>query len=180
MGLVHSGKIQKISIAMSLLKSIKSASILGRQCMKIASSSHIQNNSYAQMAFTFASPRDVFYNNADVKQIDVPSFSGNFGILPDHVPLLAVLQPGVVTVTEADSSAKKYFVSSGSVTINDDSSVQILAEEACTVDSLDRSAIQEGLSKANTDFADLKGTEESKAEARIAVECYEAMLKAVE
>jgi len=30
-----------------------------------------------------------------------------------------------------------YVVSSGSVTINEDSSVQILAEEACAVDQLD-------------------------------------------
>jgi len=30
-----------------------------------------------------------------------------------------------------------HIVSSGSITINEDSSVQILAEEACTVDQLD-------------------------------------------
>jgi len=30
-----------------------------------------------------------------------------------------------------------YVVSSGSITINEDSSVQILAEEACTLDQLD-------------------------------------------
>ena len=65
----------------------------------------------------------VFYNNADVKQIDVPSFSGNFGILPAHVPSLAVLKPGVVSVyEEAGSAPKKIFVSSGTVTINEDSS----------------------------------------------------------
>ena len=69
-------------------------------------------------------------------KIDVPSFSGNFGILPNHVPALAVLSPGVVTVFEDDGAAKKFFVSSGSVTINEDASVQILAEEAHLVDNL--------------------------------------------
>ena len=69
-------------------------------------------------------------------QVDVPSFSGSFGILPNHVPALAVLSPGVVTVYEDDGAAKKFFVSSGSITINEDSSVQILAEEAHSVDSL--------------------------------------------
>merc|ERR1711963_1212202 len=40
------------------------------------------NNSRAmsQMAFTFAAPNGVHYNAASVKQIDVPSFSGSFGI----------------------------------------------------------------------------------------------------
>ena len=59
-------------------------------------------------------------------QVDVPSFSGSFGILPSHVASLAVLKPGVVTVYEDDGATKKFFVSSGSITINDDSSVQIL------------------------------------------------------
>jgi len=51
----------------------------------------------------------VFYNNSEVKQVDVPSLSGSFGILPNHVPLIAVLKPGVVTVHEQDGSDKRYF-----------------------------------------------------------------------
>jgi F-type H+-transporting ATPase subunit delta len=56
-----------------------------------------------------------------VKQVDVPSFSGSFGILPAHLPTLEVLKPVVVTVFENDGSTKKFFVSSGTVTINEDS-----------------------------------------------------------
>ena len=82
----------------------------------------------------------MLYNSVAVKQVDVPSFSGSFGILPAHVPSLAVLKPGVVTVFESDGSAKKFFVSSGTVTINEDSTVQLLAEEAVPVDQLDISA----------------------------------------
>lgn len=82
----------------------------------------------------------MLYNKAAVRQVDVPSFSGSFGILPAHVPTLAVLKPGVVTVFESDGSTKKFFVSSGTVTINDDSTVQLLAEEAVPVDQLDISA----------------------------------------
>ena len=44
-----------------------------------------------------------------MKQIDVPSFSGSFGILPNHVPILAVLKPGVVTVFEEGDNPKKFF-----------------------------------------------------------------------
>lgn len=73
--------------------------------------------SQKEMEFTFASANQVFYDAADVKQIDVPSFSGTFGILPKHVPTLAVLSPGVVTVFEKDGSSKRIFVSSGTVSI---------------------------------------------------------------
>lgn len=51
----------------------------------------------------------VYYTAANVKQVDVPSFSGSFGILPNHVPTLAVLKPGIVTVFEDDGSHKKFF-----------------------------------------------------------------------
>ena len=91
----------------------------------------------SDMAFTFAAPNGVHYKDAAVKQIDVPSFSGSFGILPNHVPSLAVLKPGVVTVFENDGAIKKFFVSSGSVTINEDATVQILAEEAHPLEDLD-------------------------------------------
>jgi F-type H+-transporting ATPase subunit delta len=130
------------------------------------------------MAFTFASPSAVFYKAASVKQVDVPSFSGSFGILPNHVPLLAVLRPGVVTVHEGEG-VKKYFVSSGSITVNDDSSVQILAEEACIVDQLDAQAVRDGAAKAAQDLISAS-SEVAKAEAAIALECYDALQKAVD
>merc|ERR1712055_881116 len=100
----------------------------------------VSRRAMSEMSFTFAAPNGVHYKEAAVKQIDVPSFSGSFGILPNHVPALAVLKPGVVTVYEEDGNTKKFFVSSGSITINDDSSVQILAEEAHAVEDLDAAA----------------------------------------
>lgn len=44
-----------------------------------------------------------------MKQVDVPTLTGAFGILPAHVPTLQVLRPGVVTVFSDDGSSVKYF-----------------------------------------------------------------------
>lgn len=132
----------------------------------------------SQMNFTFACPAQVFYANAHVRQVDVPSFSGSFGILPLHVPTLAVLKPGVVSVYE-ESGTKKFFVSSGTVTVNDDSSVQVLAEEACPIDDLDIQAAREGFQKAQHDVGAAKD-EKERAEALINVEVHEALVKAIE
>ena len=57
-----------------------------------------------------------------------------------------MLKPGVVTVYEQEGAAKKLFVSSGSVTINEDSSVQILAEEAHKLEDIDAGAAKQALS----------------------------------
>ncbi|XP_033224413.1 ATP synthase subunit delta, mitochondrial [Belonocnema kinseyi] len=119
----------------------------------------------------------VFYDQADIRQVDVPSFSGSFGILPKHVPTLAVLKPGVVTVFEQGGNTKKVFVSSGTVTINEDSSVQILAEEAHPVENLDNSAAKDILNKAQQQLSSAS-SEKDKAEAAIAVEVAEALVAA--
>lgn len=71
----------------------------------ISTSSHLS----AGLKLTFACPRSVFYNNVEVKQVDVPGSSGAFGILPEHVPTIATLRPGVVAVTEEAGATKKYF-----------------------------------------------------------------------
>merc|ERR1711920_283778 len=147
--------------------------------MRPSRASLISKRAMSEMAFTFAAPNGVHYDAASVKQVDVPSFSGTFGILPDHVPALAVLAPGVVTVFEDSGDTKKFFVSSGSITINDDSSVQILAEEAHALDAFDKAAAQAALQEANSAMS-LAADEAAKAEAQIAVETAEALLKALE
>lgn len=58
--------------------------------------------------FAVSAPQ-VFFKEASVKQVDVPTLTGAFGILPAHVPTLQVLRPGVVTVFSDDGSSVKYF-----------------------------------------------------------------------
>ncbi|TDG40723.1 hypothetical protein AWZ03_012857 [Drosophila navojoa] len=139
-----------------------------------------QNRSYSDdMKLTFAAANKTFFDAAVVRQIDVPSFSGSFGILAKHVPTLAVLKPGVVQVTDNDGKVTKYFVSSGSVTVNEDSSVQVLAEEAHNIEDIDVSEARQLLSKYQSELSSA-GSDKAKAEAAIAVEVAEALVKAAE
>ncbi|XP_071951965.1 ATP synthase subunit delta, mitochondrial-like [Antedon mediterranea] len=131
-----------------------------------------------QMAFTFGCPSKIFYKAENVKQVDVPSATGSFGILAQHVPALAVLKPGLLSVHEENGDITKYFVSSGSVTIHADSSVQVLAEVAVPLEELDPQAVKEGLTKAQQELGSAS-TDVEKAEAQIAVEVHEAMDQAV-
>merc|ERR1712223_1635112 len=138
----------------------------------------VSRRAMSEMSFTFAAPNDVHYKEAAVKQIDVPSFSGSFGILPNHVPALAVLAPGTITVYEESGDSNKFFVSSGTVTINDDSSVQILAEEAHSLDAFDVNAAKTALDEAQNQL-NAAGDEVARAEAQIAVEVADALVKAL-
>ncbi|KAF6305801.1 ATP synthase F1 subunit delta [Rhinolophus ferrumequinum] len=132
-----------------------------------------------QMSFTFASPTQVFFNGANVRQVDVPTQTGAFGILAAHVPTLQVLRPGLVVVHAEDGTTSKYFVSSGSVTVNADSSVQLLAEEAVTLDMLDLGAAKANLEKAQSELSGA-ADEVARAEIQIRIEASEALVKALE
>lgn len=91
----------------------------------------------------------------------------------------AVLKPGVVTVYENDGSQKKVFVSSGTITVNVDSSVQVLAEEAHPLEDLDPRFAQEALSAAQSELSSAKD-DKARAEATLAVEIAETIVKAVQ
>lgn len=91
----------------------------------------------------------------------------------------AVLKPGVVTIYENEGAQKKVFVSSGTITVNADSSVQVLAEEAHLVEDLDGRAAQEALSQAQSELSSAKD-DRARAEATLAVEVAESIVKAVQ
>uniref|UniRef100_A0A8C3XP09 F1F0-ATP synthase delta subunit C-terminal domain-containing protein n=1 Tax=Chelydra serpentina TaxID=8475 RepID=A0A8C3XP09_CHESE len=85
----------------------------------------------------------------------------------------------VVTVFAEDGTATKYFVSSGSITVNAVSSVQLLAEEVATLDMLDLAAAKSNLDKALSQLA-AAPDETAKVGAQINVEASEALVKALE
>ena len=43
-----------------------------------------------------------------MKQVDLSTTAGSFGILANHVPTLATLRPGLLTVTD-EEGVHKYF-----------------------------------------------------------------------
>lgn len=114
------------------------------------------------LSLTFASPSVSFYKDTKVKQVDLPSYSGNLGILANHVPILAVIKPGVVTVYEENGNTKKIFVAAGTVTMNEDSSLLVLTSEAVAVEDIDISEAQKNLSAASS-----QSTPEAKIQAEV-------------
>ncbi|CAH8612090.1 unnamed protein product [Heterobilharzia americana] len=61
---------------------------------------NVQTSTSTDLKLTFASSGQAFYNNTVVRQVDVPTITGRFGVLPNHVPTVGCLKPGVVAVTE--------------------------------------------------------------------------------
>ena len=125
------------------------------------------------MAFSFSSPFEQYFDHdVTIKQVDVPTQTGAVGILPIHVPTLGCLAPGnycpfriqppnppflgVMNVYTAEGT-QSFFVSSGSYTVNSDSTVSIIAEEACRLADLDKEAATKALATAQVKLVENTG-----------------------
>ncbi len=83
----------------------------------------------------------------EILQITVPTTSGEITVLPDHIPLVSVLKPGVIEVKRADNSSEIISVSSGFIEVTKDK-VVILADTAERAEELDEERIKEAQQRA--------------------------------
>ncbi|VDO90347.1 unnamed protein product [Heligmosomoides polygyrus] len=142
-----------------LARSLSRMAVLSRRGFAAAAAQQHQQKNPEELRLTFASPDTVciigsdsccghflkvemlfkaFFNNAVVKQVDVPTLAGMVGVLANHVPTIGVLKPGVVSVTDMEGQVTKLFVSSGTMSMNIDGTCQVLAEEVVRIEDIDQ------------------------------------------
>ncbi|EME27771.1 ATP synthase subunit delta', mitochondrial [Galdieria sulphuraria] len=130
-----------------------------------------------KLKLSFATPTSALRKDASVDMVVFPAATGMMGVLPQHVPTVAQLKPGVVTVIE-EGKEDKYFVSSGFAFVTQDRT-DILAVEAVRLEDLDKEAVQRGLSECESAI-NSASDEVSQAIAQIGVEVHSAMKSALE
>ena len=108
-----------------------------------------------KLSFALVSPeRELF--NGDVDHVVVPGTEGEFGVLPNHAPVMSVIKPGALRVIN-DGAERRIFVNGGFADVTPEG-LTVLAEEAVDLDDiepatleLDLKSAQEDLRDANTD-----------------------------
>ena len=60
-----------------------------------------------KMTLNFYMPHEIQFKDAEVDQVMIPATSGDFGVIPGHVPTVAQLRPGVVSVQLNSSETQK-------------------------------------------------------------------------
>lgn len=100
--------------------------------------------------FELVSPEKILAS-IEARMVIVPGEDGDFGVLADHAPLLSSMRPGTVTVTAADGTQRKIFVSGGFADV-DGTQCSVLAEEAVDVETLDRDALSGALKNLEDDL----------------------------
>ena len=100
----------------------------------------------SQFKFEIASPERVVMKEV-VSQITVPTVMGEVTILPSHIPLVALLKPGVIEVLTTDGRREIMSVSGGLLEVMA-GKVVILADTAERAAELDEQRIVEAQARA--------------------------------
>ena len=90
-----------------------------------------------------------------VEMVVVPGTEGNFGVLPGHAPLISTIRPGMIEIHEGQAVTRRIFVVSGIAEVTPERCT-VLADEAVSLDSLDRGAIEADLRVAEGNLPSLR------------------------
>jgi len=107
-------------------------------------------------------PAQIIYQQ-EAKKISLRTLEGRIAILPFHQPLVSVVSPGEVRVTESGGKSKIMAVSEGIIEVKDNR-VRILLETADRVEELDKKKILEAKKAAEEliERAKKEGLDEKK------------------
>lgn len=79
----------------------------------------------AKLQFDLVSPERLILS-AEVDAVQIPGAEGDFGVLPDHSPLMAMIRPGTLVV-ENDGKTQEFNLSGGFADVTPQG-VTVLAE----------------------------------------------------
>ncbi|MGH6880927.1 F0F1 ATP synthase subunit epsilon [Hypericibacter sp.] len=125
--------------------------------------------------FELVSPERLLISKA-VDMVVVPGTEGDFGVLPDHAPLISSVRPGVIAVFDGGQVTDRIFVAGGFAEVTGERCT-VLAEQAIPLAELDRGRIEGELKDARDDLTDAK-TDTDRAAAERAVAVAEAKMVA--
>jgi F-type H+-transporting ATPase subunit epsilon len=114
--------------------------------------------------FDLVSPEKLAFSG-EVDQVDVPGVEGDFGVLAGHAPIVAVIRPGILTVT-AGGTHQKIIVLGGLAEMSE-KGLTVLADVATSLEDLDRAQFADRISEMESKLAEKEGSELDREIARL-------------
>jgi F-type H+-transporting ATPase subunit epsilon len=109
-----------------------------------------------RMKLDILTPRGPKRQGIDVPGVEIPGILGELGVLPEHVPFVTAVQPGVVRFREGNTSVK-LAVGSGFLEVTDAGRVVLLVERALAPDEIDAEAARTRLREVEAELAKYSG-----------------------
>jgi F-type H+-transporting ATPase subunit epsilon len=112
----------------------------------------------------------------EVEMISTRTATGSIGILANHAPLMAILDPTELRLYKSDSDVVKFAQGEGYLQVVENSAL-VLVEEAVDPEELDRSDLESRLDEARKGIEDAEEGSEERARFERNVHRYKAFLE---
>jgi len=112
----------------------------------------------------------------EVEMVSTRTVTGSIGVLANHAPLMAILEPTELRLYKSDSDVIRFAQGEGYLQVVDNSAL-VLVEEAIAPDEIDRSAFESRLKEAQDAMERADEGSEERARAEREVLRYEAFLR---
>jgi F-type H+-transporting ATPase subunit epsilon len=117
--------------------------------------------------------------NDEVEMVSTRTGVGSIGILANHQPLLAMLDPTELRLHKGESEVVRFAQGEGFLQVTGDRAL-VLVDEAFPLDSLDVGEIRDRLQRAEQELSDSEEGSEARRAAERDKRRYEAFLKIAE
>ena len=105
-----------------------------------------------QVEFELVTPERLLVSRG-VDMVVVPGEDGDFGVLPQHTPMISNVRPGVLGLYEGSTLTERIFVAGGFAEVTA-TRCTVLADQAMAVEDLDRGAAEQKLKDTREDLED--------------------------
>ena len=112
----------------------------------------------------------------EVEMVSTRTTTGSIGVLANHAPLMAILEPTELRLYKSDSEIVRFAQGEGYLQVVDNSAL-VLVEEAFAPDDIDRSSFESKLKEAQSNAENAEEGTEERARAVREVRRYEAFLE---
>ena len=112
----------------------------------------------------------------EVEMVSTRTTTGSIGILANHAPLMAILEPTELRLYKSESDVVRYAQGEGYLQMVDNRAL-VLVEEAIAPGDIDRSAFEARLKEAQEAVERADEESEERARAEREVKRYEAFLE---
>jgi F-type H+-transporting ATPase subunit epsilon len=112
----------------------------------------------------------------EVEMVSTRTPTGSIGVLANHAPLMAILEPTELRLFKSESDVVRFAQGEGYLQMVDNRAL-VLVEEAIAPDDVDRSAFESRLKEAQDAVERSEEDSEERARAEREVQRYEAFLE---
>ena len=97
------------------------------------------------------SPEKIFFSKENVKEVVLPAYEGEMGILKDHISIISFLKPGIIKVYNSDNKEDNFYIEDGMVEFNNNCLI-VLTSKILDIKNLEKSEINKMISDSEKEL----------------------------